>query len=286
MRWLPLLPPRELVFGRLVLIYQMPKIGSQSIEATLRECSFPHPVRRFHYLSPAITKTIRRGVASAKPDPTWKREANQQLNEVREISRVIRLRRLLTTLGFDLPKLEVITGVRELIGLVLSSIFENYLYFAPSLEAMTLERCREAILHPKTFKALRHWFDLELKPFIGVDVFKTTFPHEQGYMTYENQFARVLVYRFDALGNLTPVLRNFLGHDIPALVKANESSAKPYFRQYRFIRENLRLPAKFVRSLYEGNMMRHFYSDEERRRMQSKWDELPPRGCEMRLGKI
>src|SRR5258708_5172320 len=157
MQAISLLPARELLFSRLVLIYQMPKIGAQTIETTLRQRAFPHPIPRFHYLSPAITRTVRRGVSSARPDPAWKRDAQQQLRWSREISRAIRLRRILCGLGFNLPKLEVVTGVRELIGLVLSSTFENYQYFEKSIEAMTVDRCRDVLLHPKTFKALRDW---------------------------------------------------------------------------------------------------------------------------------
>src|SRR5438105_10706901 len=37
-----------LLFGRLLLVYQMPKTGSQTVEATLEKCSLPHRILRFH----------------------------------------------------------------------------------------------------------------------------------------------------------------------------------------------------------------------------------------------
>jgi len=272
-RWLP---PRDLLFDRLVLIYQMPKIGSQTIEATLRSCKFPHAIRRFHYLSPTLAGTVRRGISSDSPDSAWKSEAQQQLDWIGEISRTIRLRRLMCGLGVRLPKLEVITGARDLLSLVLSSIFENYLYFEKSVDAMTVERCREAILHPKTFKALRNWFDLELKRFIRVDVFDRPFSHEQGYSIFENRFARVLVYRFEALDRLPGLLRNFLGHEIPSLSNTNVSSNKSYSAQYTHVRQNLRLPPHFVNSLYSDKMMRHFYSESERAALLARWADPRP----------
>jgi hypothetical protein len=249
----------------------MPKIGSQTIEATLRQAQLPYPIHRFHYLSRASTKTLRRGLSSPKPDPAWKEDARRQLDAITEISRAIRLRRLLSLCGFKFPKLEIITGVRELIGLVLASIFENYLYFAPSLEAMTLEACREALLHPKTFKALRDWFDLELKTFVGIDVYKTVFPVEQGFAVYENRFARVLLYRFEFLPQLPSVLTNFLGRKVPELVNCNVGAAKQYGEQYQHAREHLRLPPDFVAQLYQCKMMRHFYSGAELGRWNAKW---------------
>jgi hypothetical protein len=181
---------------------------------------------------------------------------------------------MMSSFGVKIPKLEVVTGVRELIGLVLSSTFENYQYFESSIEAMTLDRCRKVLLHPKTFKALRHWFDLELKRFIGIDVFQTPFPKEQGYRIYENHFARVLVYRFDFLSALPAILQNFLCWNIPTLVNSNVGAEKAYAEQYRNARENLRLPKEFVHSLYGDKMMRHFYSHAELDRMRQRWSEV------------
>lgn len=272
MRALRVLPPRELLFSRLVLIYQMPKIGSQTIEASLHHYSFPHGIRRFHYLSSALNGEVRRSVRSNGPDDAWKCDARDQLRAVGEISRVIRLRKFLSAFGC-VPKLEVITGVRELIGLMLSSIFENYLYFAPTVEAMTVKRCRNALLHPKTFMELRHWFDLELKPFIGIDVFQNAFSTEQGYAIYENRFARVLIYRFDVLDRLPALLQTFLNWNVPTLLESNIGAKKIYAEQYRHIREKLRLPKEFVTSLYSDKMMTHFYSEAERQKLFSRWAE-------------
>ena len=272
MRPLRLLPARELLFSRLVLIYQMPKIGSQTIENTLQHYSFPHGIRRFHYLSSVLNGEVRRSVRSKSPDASWKREAQAQLFAAGELSRAIRLRRFLSAF-WSVPKLEVITGVRELIGLVLSSTFENYLYFEQAVEAMTVERCRKVLLHPKTYTSLRHWFDLELKRFVGIDVFQKAFPIEQGYAVYENRFARVLLYRFEVLEQLPGILQKFLNWNIPSLLESNIGAKKAYGDQYRHVRETLRLPKEFVTSLYGDKMMRHFYSEGERQRLFWKWAE-------------
>jgi hypothetical protein len=268
-----LISRREEILGRLLFIYQMPKVGSQTIEATLRQSSFPHPIHRFHFLSGAFAGTIQHGLASTKPDPAWRRDAQQQLDSIQAISRAIRLRKILRFCGFKIPKLEVITGVRELISLCLASVFENYLYFTHDLEAMTTSRCREALMHPKTFKTLKHWFNLELRPFIGVDVFQTHFPRRAGYAIYENRFARVLVYRFEAFQSLPCALNEFLGCDVSAMVTSNLGESKQYAERYRFVKEHLRLPADFVASLYDCKLMRHFYSDQERRNWQGRWSE-------------
>jgi hypothetical protein len=262
---------RELLFGRFVMIYQMPKIGSQTIEATLRQCSFPHPVQRFHNLSPQITRTIKHGLSSAEATEAWKREARAQLEATRSIRSCIRRRKLLRLCGFGVPKLEIITGVRELIGLMLASIFENYRYFAPQFESLTITKCREALLHPKTFKTIRDWFDLELKSCVGLDVYETGFPQALGYSIFETRLARVLVYRFENFEALPGVLSTFLGWDIQEWESTNLSGSKDYAEQYRFVKKHLHLPADFVSGLYETRLMRHFYSAEERRHWHARW---------------
>jgi hypothetical protein len=264
---------RELLSGQVVLIYQMPKIGSQTIEATLRQCAVPWPILRFHYLSSTFATTLRHGLTSPQADTAWKQNAQLQLNSLREKARTMRWRRVLCYCGFRFPKLYVITGVRELIGLVLASIFENYAYFAPKIEEMTVEKCRDALMHPKTFKTLRDWFDLELKPFTGVNVFGSPFPYEHGYAIYENRFARVLVYRFESMNQLPALLSQFLHLEIPALVNSNLGGSKQYADQYRSVRDQLTLPSEFVSELYDTRMMRHFYSDAERRQFLAKWTE-------------
>jgi hypothetical protein len=266
-------PMRDLLFGRLVLIYQMPKIGSQTIESTLQHCSFPTHVLRFHYLSAAFARMLRHGLTSPRPNAGWRRDVEAQLDFLQRTSRAIRYRRVLRLFGWGIPKLEVITGMRELIGLMLASIFENYSYFAPNIESMSTDRCREALLNPKTFKILNHWFELELAAFTRINVFDREFPHQAGHAIYENHFARVLVYRFESLKDLPAILTEFLNWPIPSFVNRNLGESKQYADQYQGVKNALQLPADFVRSLYQNRMMLHFYTDSEREAFYRRWVE-------------
>ncbi len=263
------------VFSPLLLIYQMPKVGSQTIEASLQLSGFPHPIVRLHYLSNASTKTVRRALRQSRGGDQWQRDARHQLGLQTRVSRIVRFRRLLSCAGFKVPKLVVITGVRELIALALSAIFENYAYFAASPEDMTIETCREALLHPKTCGPLRRWFDLELKRMIGVDVFRGDFPHAKGYRTYSNRFARVLLYRFEKLQLLPEMLKDFLGFSIPCALARNRASEKPYAGRYEAVKRKLRLPADFVDEQLDSRLMHHFYTPQERQDFRVQWTEAP-----------
>jgi hypothetical protein len=205
----------------------------------------------------------------------WKRDAREQLRLRSRLTAIIALRKLLRLSGFNIPKLEIITGVRNVIAVALSAIFENYRYFVPELSSLTLGKRREALLHPKTCKHVQRWFDEELKATIGIDVYSTPFPREQGYAILENHFARLLVYRVEALARLPKVVKEFLGCEITELINRNAGTSKAYADQYQKAKDQLRLPQEFVRGQLSSKLMRHFYSDEERWRFESQWSEDP-----------
>lgn len=268
----------DLLFGRLLLIYQMPKTGSQTVEATLQACSLPHRIFRFHYLGPTMQSSSQEFIDSGQTSPAWKREAKFQLDLAATLRQTIRRRRWLRWCGFPVPKLEVITGVRDLIGLALSSIFQNWSCFAPDPAGLTVERCRELLLRPNMFAGLDSWFEHELGHFLGVDVYRTAFPREKGYQVYETRQARVLVYRLEVLPRLPQVLREFLGCEVPELVKRNCGSEKAYGELYRSVKVRLTLPAPFVAARYHTRLMRHFFSETERREFERQWSEQPGAG--------
>ncbi|HVV71815.1 MAG TPA: putative capsular polysaccharide synthesis family protein [Verrucomicrobiae bacterium] len=278
----------DLVFSRLLLIYQMPKTGSQTVEASLQQCSLPHRVLRFHFLSQSASDLLQEVLASEPAEDSWKASVQRQLEFRVELLKVLKMRKLLRLARFPIPKIEVITGMRESIGLALSSIFENRRRFAPGNEELTVERCRELLFRPRMFKLLNNWFDLELKPATGVDVFATPFPREKGYAIYESRLARVLVYRLEALSALSEMLREFLGCEIPAIVNRNVGEDKAYAAQYDAIKKNLRMPRAFVAQRYTSRPMRHFYSEQELERFSSRWSEPrlePPVPAEAATGK-
>jgi hypothetical protein len=163
--------------------------------------------------------------------------------------------------------------LREPIGLTLSSIFENFSFFFQKPESVTLADYQDILLRPRAMNLAQQWFDWELKPFTGIDVYSAPFPRETGYAIYENRFARALVYRYEALGKLPAMLHEFLGCEVPAVLNRNIGSSKAYSQSYQETKEHLRLPSGFVASQCNSKMMQHFYSAEERRAFQELWTQ-------------
>lgn len=257
----------------LLFLYQMPKTGSQTVEATLRQIPLPCELFRFHFLSPEITQTLRDALHSERATESWKKDIREQLKLARDISRTIRIRRLLALFQAHLPKIHVISGVRDPIGLGLSAVFENHAYLFPSLGSATLDACREELLRPKALTYIQDWFDLEIKKCLGIDVYQSPFPCQKGYAIYENRFARLLVYRSDFLPQLPRMLTEFLGCQIPKVINRNVGTTKVYATTYGEAKARLRLPRDFVASQYNRKLMRHFFSGEERRRLLLRWSD-------------
>lgn len=259
----------ELIFGPLLLVYQMPKTGSQTVEATLAQCGVAHRIIRVHFLSRALAARVAGAMGPARG--ACQRE---QFARATELRRALHVRRWLKRCGLRLPKVQAICAVRDPIGMELAALFENHSDLFTGPEEANVAACREEMLKPRDRLFAREWFNLELKAMLGIDVYRTAFPREQGYAIYQNGFARGLVYRFEALKNLAVFLGEFLGREIPAVVNRNIGEAKPYGRAYRRTKEQLRLPADFVRALCHCRMMRHFYSQEERQAFEARWSEV------------
>lgn len=252
----------------------MPKVGSQTVEDTLRLCGFGSRILRIHFLSAQNAREVRRCIASKESTDAWRRSALAQLKLRSQLLLCLRIRRMLSALRAPIPKIEVITAVRDVLGTALSSIFQNYRLFVPSLENLTAETCQELLLRPKMCAQIQSWFDMELKPHLGVDVFEIPFCATRRHQVYETAFARVLLYRFDALPSLGSALEAFLGCRIEHLSSRNRSDSKEYAEVYQRLKSTLALPAQFVEQQLKSRLMRHFYADEEREALARRWAGL------------
>src|SRR5579859_3969403 len=215
----------ELVFGRLLLVYQMPKTGSQTVEATLQTCGLPHRIVRVHFLSRALAARVRAGL-TPKSSSEWVRNVREQLRQSGQIRRLLRLRRWLRRCRVQIPKVDAISAVREPIGLGLAAIFENYLHLFNHLESATLEACKKELLRPRDHKFIQEWFELELEAMLGINVYQTAFPRERGYDIFESRYGRALVFRFEGLPKLPQMLTDFLGRPVAQMVSRNVAADK------------------------------------------------------------
>jgi hypothetical protein len=263
----------------LLLIYQVGKVGSQTIEATLRNALPRHIIHRLHYLSSQRVAWSRSRLNSQILPDSVRDSVRQQIELANLLRHAVWVRRYLRPLAMKVAKINIITGVRDPIALTLAALFQNHTTFFESLEEIDTTSCENLLLGrgqhgelvARTQREIQEWFDAELKQLIGLDVYKVTFPREKGYCIYENHFARVLVYRFENLQSLESMIEEFLGLKVPAILSRNLSSTKEYANQYEAVRREVRLPDSFLEHQYNTKLAAHFYSKEERKQFAARW---------------
>jgi hypothetical protein len=257
----------------LLLILQMPKTGSQTVEATLRQSGWEGDLCRLHFVSPGWVAWGQQKLRELGPKNTYYSNLGAQVDLAESAHEAARMRVRLRRAGVDIPRLHVISAVREPIGLTLSCVFEGHEHYFPTVESVTVPRCAELVQQFRHLERFQNWFDTELKPLTEIDVFQCPFPRERGFDIYENDLARVLVYRFESLPRIKEILETFLGREVREVVDANLSERKPYSGVYAAVKAQIRFPPAFAQAHCDSKMMRHFYSVGERQSFQTQWSQ-------------
>jgi hypothetical protein len=181
-------------------------------------------------------------------------------------------------------KWKVITLVREPISRNISSFFEildmalGYNYNSKLKEIGVEETAKELTeLFVKKHDEYENdrcltWFDCELKPVLGIDVYAREFPKSQGYEIYESESADLLLIRLENLNECAgEAFKKFLNIDDFKLVGDNIGEQKSYHNIYRKFLDSIVLPESYVDKMYSSKYMRHFYSQEETEALKLKW---------------
>lgn len=242
-----------------VLVYQMGKVGSSTIFHTLRASGIP--AAHVHVLLP---ENVDKWVVKKRPN-RWE----------------VRFRRILShRIREGREPVRLVTLVRDPIGQNFSSYFQNFGrtqgdrfgeedWVGLSADEI-IRQYREG--YPKT-TAVRY-FERELMPMTGIDIYRQPFPHEQGYQVLRQGRFSLLVLHVETPDRVKlEALNTFLGTKIPALVQRNHSLNKPYASLYAESKRRLKLPRGTVTRLLDSAYCRHFFTEAERRHLFDRWAE-------------
>jgi hypothetical protein len=180
---------------------------------------------------------------------------DQNISDVkREFSRLHQLNKL--------PKIKIITLVREPIGRNLSAFYQN-LNKLNQIKFDGVPFLTEELweLYMKSGKAsfILNWFDQELSKNFGIDAYSKPFP-ECGFTTFENEKAEVLlmkhslddVEKSQLIGEFTGLNNFTLGH------QKNTSAQKWYGRDYEHAKKS-GFPRWYVHKMLDSKYTKHFY---------------------------
>lgn len=271
-----------------VLLYLMGKVGSVTMYRTLTAFCPDLVVLRAHYLSDPYSSCMP--PPEAQP-PAWTKLVAMEREQGRLIKRALEARIGLLKSEPSLPKLRIVTAVREPLGLALSSVFEHVDLFFPHLGGEGLLRELQALLLSledpeggewrtryvrEMMQSCLHWFQRELLPVTEIDVQCEPFRVSRGYQTYESRFARCLLVRQENLDVLPPVLSEFLGRPIERLLPGNVGAEKKYSRDYAAAKKQIRFGPRFAEMCYSEGYFPVFYSQDEKEKLFRRWTKGKP----------
>lgn len=262
-----------------ILIYQMGKVGSTSIERALSESPVDRPVVQLHHLSAeGLDRLERESRDEYKESGPRSQRPSDALMVLRSRSRVVRAH-LLRHRWVERPR--VITLVRDPIARAVSDYFQNLRFSNRELNAAlradptapaVLDRCRvEVNALVRGIEPFR-WFDAELRRVFGVDVFAEPFDTAKGYSIAHSPACEVALLQYERLpGVFAPAMETFLGVECVDLPEHNVGADKYYAAAYSELASNLQLDDADVRRVYDSLRVRHFYDASMIESFESRW---------------
>ncbi len=244
-----------------VLVYQMGKVGSSSIyEGLLREGL--SNVYHCHRINPTNIEKVDKA-----------HEAKG--NIIKEGRLGLRLHRRIRR---NQISLRVITCVRMPVDRNISALFENYgMFSGVSVGAFPedIASVRKLFLDNYDHDVPLEWFDVELKPVTGIDVYEYEFPHDVGHAVIRSHNTSVLIIKCELPDcEKERVIKSFLNLDSFSIKRRNVGIQKRYGALYKKILSKLRLPDDYVERMCNAKYTKHFYSDIEIGEMRNRWKGL------------
>jgi SAM-dependent methyltransferase len=263
------------VENSIFLIYTWGKVGSQAIQWVLSQSNLGHRYFRTHLLSLSnIHKELRK----------W-RSQEPKLNLVTESAReqiaaALLLREKLLKHAKSGGVIFTISGVRELVGHALSSIFQT-------LAAENVEWERDFFSHPvMMMRSLRQrvldfvgvdtfmtWFDSEFNALTGFDTRRIAFDHERGWGTATSNGFEIFVFVQEKLGIETfSAMSNWIGTPLVQPIARNVGVSKPTGALYSLAKEALRFTCGELDIIYASESSLLFYADKDRKAHRALWE--------------
>ncbi|HBC3860871.1 putative capsular polysaccharide synthesis family protein [Vibrio parahaemolyticus] len=260
---------RELRADNFVLVYQMGKVGSSSIEHTLEARNIPsyhihtfddHEEFHMYHNKKDVSKFF-----DFKNRAMYRLVLNQR-------KRILQKR----------EQIKIVTLIRDPIATVFSRFFQDlHLQFIEGKKNDAIHRDMEV-----TYKHLEHcfdnyinlnyfadWFDNELKRNFSIDVMRQEIDSTQPFFTFNNDKASVILIKCEQLSSLDKEIGDFLNVDNFVLKNSNEAKNKWYSNIHQYFKQHYDFSKLFY--MYDLPLYRHIYSQPERETFKTKWLKTP-----------
>jgi hypothetical protein len=243
-----------------VIVYQMAKVGSSAIAAALDDTG--RPVFHVHRMSASHLHALRETRARlgwrVPPVPRHDRLG-------------IRLNRQIIARG---RRAKIITLVRDPIARNYSSYFEHLddIWNTPQAHAVIqLDVLASGFLARFPHDEPLTWFDDEMRPVTGIDVYAHAFP-PSGELTIRTARLDLLVLKSELEDVVKAhAVARFLGLESLVLRTVNATVQKPKGAVYRRFLERVSPGEAYVDRMLDSRYSRHFYTPAERERLRATY---------------
>jgi hypothetical protein len=236
-----------------ILVYQMAKVGSSTIVAALEKAGLP--VVHVHRMDAAHLERMR----AARRALGWS-EAPLPAHDLLGL----RIRRTLFERG---GRAKIVTLVRDPIARNFSSYFEHLDAIFGTVKAyahVPMQTIVDGFLQRFPHDDALTWFDDELLPVTGVDVYAQPFP-AGGHTTIHAANVDVLILKSELPdAEKSAALSAFLGIPPPALQAINRTADKAKGAPFQEFVRSARPDDAYLDRMLESRYARHFYSAAER----------------------
>ena len=238
-----------------LLIWQMGKVGSKSIETALARVNYSGAMFHVHVLSDEL---IRRGEILKRAELAG--------NKAYYYNIALRQR-----LQSDPRGWKIISLVREPVSRNISAFFQNLDIYGAGLDCQnprdldaTVDTLIQRFMNDFDHHRALEWMALELGAVGEVDVYGQPFPINAGFQILTSGNRQVLILRIDDLERVgEAALRAFTGLPEIRLGSENVGDSKSYGKVYKAFKERLVLDQEYVDVMYGSQYARHFYAPSE-----------------------
>jgi hypothetical protein len=253
-----------------IIVYQMGKVGSKTIEASL-----------LHYFSQrkwrvAVYHThnlINLDKMSARIRSNEYRPAPQAtLSQIRKDQK---LRKIIDE--NPVQRWSLVSLVRDPIAQNVGAFFHNLKEFIPDWKEryesqnLSMQDLQEFYIKKYHHHATRQWFETQMEPMWGIDVYSKPFDIKRGFTIYKSEKADLLLVKLENLNTSAALaFYEFLKFENFEIINQNIGEEKNYKDLYKEFK-SLPLASDFVEYMYNTRFMRHFYTEDETRELKEKW---------------
>lgn len=251
---------KKIVSGEYILIYQMGKVGSSTLESSLNSAE----IKNLHI----------HNIVGAN---NYKFKSRGALNTLAAyLAKLIFKYKIKTSKN----NIKIITLMRDPIARNISTLFQELprmLYFN-SLENNRAEENIDEMLRSFMSKYVNSrvpmdWFDQELKYYFEVDIFQHRFDKETGHALIKTKNIEVLLLTSESINQNVQNIAEFVNHKHLDLTNGNISEKKWYSGIYKEFTRAYTIPIGEAEKIYNSKTVKHFYNKHSREVMMNKWTE-------------